>query len=186
MNFSYKFPICVSLHHDLHHYRCQCRLWMPTLFIVNVQDSRYGMPILFITEVPSNLSVPLVSKHNIDVLFWNRHIDNYVYGVFGFANKYLCPNGVVVVFHDDDPHVLKEIKSYLEGNGYEIWSKWVVINILPQMNCELRRKMVSFYLLSFQSHVDSKHPLSISNVGNFIFANLIELGHSFRLPRGWF
>jgi hypothetical protein len=60
-----------------------------------------------------------------------------VYGVFGFANKYLCVDGVVVVFHDDDPYVLKEIKSYLEGNGYEIWSRWVVITTLPQMNIEL-------------------------------------------------
>jgi hypothetical protein len=43
-----------------------------------------------------------------------------VYGVFGFVNKYHRPNDVVVVFHDDDLHVLKEIKSYLEGNRYEI------------------------------------------------------------------
>ncbi len=43
-----------------------------------------------------------------------------VYGVFGFTNKYLHPNDAIVEFHDDDPHVLKEIKSYLEGNGYEI------------------------------------------------------------------
>jgi hypothetical protein len=35
-------------------------------------------------------------------------------------NKYLCLDGVVVVFHDDDPRVFNEIKSYLEGNGYEI------------------------------------------------------------------
>jgi hypothetical protein len=109
-----------------------------------------------------------------------------VYGIFGFANKYLCPNSVVVLFHDDDLHVLKEIKSYLEGNGYEIWSKWVVINILPQMSGELRRKMVSFYLLSFQSHVDSKHSLSISNLGNFILADMIELGHSSCLHVGGF
>ncbi len=54
-----------------------------------------------------------------------------MYGIFGFANKYLRPNDVVVVFHDDDPHVLKEIKSYLEGNGYEIWLRWVVINTMP-------------------------------------------------------
>jgi hypothetical protein len=58
-------------------------------------------------------------------------MENYVYGVFGFANTYLYFDDVVVVFHDDDPHVLKEIKSYLEGNRYEIWSKWVVINTLP-------------------------------------------------------
>jgi hypothetical protein len=43
-----------------------------------------------------------------------------VYGVFGFANKYHCLDSAGVVFHDDDLHVFKEIKSYSEGNGYEI------------------------------------------------------------------
>jgi hypothetical protein len=60
-----------------------------------------------------------------------------VYGVFGFVNKDLHLNNAIFVFHDDDPCVLKEIKSSLEGNGYEIWLRWVVINILPQMSSEL-------------------------------------------------
>jgi hypothetical protein len=79
------------------------------------------------------------------------HKKNYVYGIFGFANKYHRPNGADVVFHDDDPHVPEEIKSYLEGNGYEIRSRWVIINILPQMSNEPHGKMVSFYLLNFFS-----------------------------------
>ncbi len=106
-------------------------MWIPTLLIVNVHDFGYGMPTLLIAKVPSNLPVPLVSKHTTTVSFWNQHIENYVYGVFGFANKYLCPDDVVVVFHDDPPCVLKEIKSYSEGNGYEIWSRWAIINTLP-------------------------------------------------------
>jgi hypothetical protein len=95
-----------------------------------VQESRYGIPTLLITKFPYNLLIPLVSKHTINVPFWNREIDNYVYGVFGFANKYLHADGAIVVFNDDDPRVLKEIKSYLEGNGYEIWSRWAIINVL--------------------------------------------------------
>jgi hypothetical protein len=122
---------------------------MPTLLIVNVQYFGYGMPTLFIVEVPLNLLVLLVSNHTTDISFWNQHIENYVHGVFGFANKYLCPDDVVVVFHDDPPCELKEIKSYSEGNGYEIWSRWAIINTLPQMNNELRGKIVCFYLLSF-------------------------------------
>ncbi len=43
MNFLYKYPMCVSLHHDLHHYHCHC--------------SGYGMPTLLIVKVPSNLSI---------------------------------------------------------------------------------------------------------------------------------
>jgi hypothetical protein len=97
-----------------------------------------------------------------------------VYGVFGFANKYFCVDGVVVVFHDDDLRVLKEIKSNLEGNGYEIRSRWAVINTLPRMSSELCRKMVSFCLLPFQIPFDSTHSLSISNFGHFLFKNSTE------------
>jgi hypothetical protein len=88
------------------------------------------MPTFLIVEVPSNLSIPFMSKPTNIVAFWNRHINNYIYGVFGFANKYLYDNGAIVVFHDDDPCVLKEIKSYLETNEYEIHSRWAIINIL--------------------------------------------------------
>jgi hypothetical protein len=53
--------------------------------------------------------------------------------IFGFANKYMEKNGAILIFHDDDLCVLKEIKS-LEMNGYEIYFKWIVINFLPWMN----------------------------------------------------
>ncbi len=127
-----------------------------------------------------------LKTHNRCPLLESTNKELNVYGVFGIANKYLRPNDAVVEFHDDDPCVLKEIKSYLEGNGYEIWSRWVVINIMPQMNNELRGKMVSFCLLSSQSLVDSKHSLSISNVCNFILVDSIELDHSSCPPHGCF
>jgi hypothetical protein len=38
--------------------------------------------------------------------------------------------------------VLKEIKFFLESTGYEIHSKWIVINTLPQMNNEIKGKLV--------------------------------------------
>jgi hypothetical protein len=46
-------------------------MWMPTFFIANVQDFRYGMHTFLIAKVPSNLLVPLVSKHMTDVPLWN-------------------------------------------------------------------------------------------------------------------
>ncbi len=104
---------------------------MPTILIANVHDFGYGMPTLFIAKVPSNLPIPLVSEHTTDVPFWNQHINNYVYGVFNFVNKYFCPNNAVVVSHVDDLRVFKEIKSYLEGNGYKIQSRSMVIHTMP-------------------------------------------------------
>jgi hypothetical protein len=55
------------------------------------------MPTLLIAKVPSNLPIPFMSKPTTTVPFWNCHINNYIYGVFGFVNKYVCDNGAVVV-----------------------------------------------------------------------------------------
>ncbi len=35
--------------------------------------------------------------------------------IFNFVDKFLTPNGVVLLFHPNDPHILKEINSYLES-----------------------------------------------------------------------
>jgi hypothetical protein len=49
--------------------------------------STIGKPTLFIVKVPSDLPIPLVSIPPTIVPSWNYHIDNYVYDIFGFANK---------------------------------------------------------------------------------------------------
>jgi hypothetical protein len=41
-----------------------------------------------------------------------------IISVFDFAKKFLTPDGVVLLFHLDDPHILKEIKSYLESYNF--------------------------------------------------------------------
>ncbi len=189
MNFLIKFPIYVSLHHDLHHYLCQCSgfwMWMPTFIIANVQDFGYGMPTLLIVEVPSNLPVLFTSKHTSNIpLLELTHRKLCVWSIW-FCKQIPLSWWCSCFFHDDDLRVFKEIKSYLEGNRYEIWSKWVLINTLPRMSTELWGKMVSFCLLAFQSPVDSKHSLSISHAGNFIPVDSIELGNSSCQPCGWF
>ncbi len=55
-------------------------------------------------------------------------------------------NGIVIIFHDEHPCVLKEIKFFLETNGYEIHFKWVVINCLLRMSSRIKGKMVIFIL----------------------------------------
>jgi hypothetical protein len=50
----------------------------------------------------------------------------------------------LVFFHGNDPLIFKEIKSILENNGYEIHSKWVVINTLPRMSFDTKGKNVMF------------------------------------------
>jgi len=59
-------------------------------FASTLQDSRSGKLALFIAKVPSDLPILLVSIPPTIVPSWNRHIDNYVYGIFCFTNKYMA------------------------------------------------------------------------------------------------
>jgi hypothetical protein len=88
-----------------------------------LHDFKTSKPTLLIVEVLLDLLIPFVSIPPTTIPFRNYHINDYVYGIFGFANKYVEKNGTILIFYDDDPHVFKEIKS-LETNGYEIHFKW--------------------------------------------------------------
>jgi hypothetical protein len=46
-------------------------------------------------------------------------------------------NGAIFIFHDDNPHIPKEIKSIIIA-----YLKWAVINFLLYMNNEIKGKMV--------------------------------------------
>jgi hypothetical protein len=63
-----------------------------------------------------------------------------VYEIFGFANKYMEKNGATLIFHDEHPRVLKEIKSFLKRNGNEIHFRWAVINSLLWMSNRIKGK----------------------------------------------
>jgi hypothetical protein len=56
--------------------------------------------------------------------------------VFYFANKFLTSNGVVLCFHLDDPHILKEIRLYLENYNFQICMNWAIVNFLPLASIE--------------------------------------------------
>jgi hypothetical protein len=92
-------------------------------FPSTLHDSTTSKPTFLIIEVPLDLPIPFVYIPPTTIPSRNYHINNYVYGIFGFVNKYMEKNGTIHIFHDDDPHVFKEIKSS-ETNGYEIHLKW--------------------------------------------------------------
>jgi hypothetical protein len=93
-------------------------------------------------EVSSNLLVPFIFEPSSSIALWNKKVENYIYFVFGFTNKYLYSCGVVAFFHDDDPFILKEIKLFLKNNGYEIHLRWAVINTVLCMSLDIRGKKV--------------------------------------------
>jgi hypothetical protein len=40
--------------------------------------------------------------------------EDYIVFIFNFVNKFLTPDGVMLLFHHNDTHILKEINSYME------------------------------------------------------------------------
>jgi hypothetical protein len=46
-------------------------------------------------------------------------MDNYIVSIFYFANKNLVIDGGILLFHFDDPHILKEIRLYIKS--YKLW-----------------------------------------------------------------
>jgi hypothetical protein len=93
-----------------------------------------GKVHLVFANVPRNLLVRLVSKNTDDILMWNKKVNEYIVGVFDFAQIFLAFDGVVLLFHLDDLRVLKEVKSYLENYGFQIWMKWAMVNSLAFTN----------------------------------------------------
>jgi hypothetical protein len=107
-----------------------------------LQDAPSRMLALVIMEVSSNLPIPFIFEPSSSIALWNKKVENYIYYVFGFTNKYLYSCGVVVFFHDDDPFILKEIKLFKKNNGYEIHSRWAVINTLLRMSLDIKGRKV--------------------------------------------
>jgi hypothetical protein len=61
-----------------------------------------------------------ISRNPYDIPAWNRKVDEYIGGVFDFAQIFLASDGVVLLFHPDDFKILKEVKSYSESYGFHI------------------------------------------------------------------
>jgi hypothetical protein len=66
-----------------------------------------------------NLSIPLVSNFT-KIPFWNRRGKDYIVSIFNFTDKFLTPDGALLLFHPYDPYNLKEIKSYFKSYVNEI------------------------------------------------------------------
>jgi hypothetical protein len=65
------------------------------------------MPSLLVMEVLSSLPMPLVSNAPYSIPYWNQKIKNCVYVIFLLCKQYLRGDGVIIIFHDNDPIVLK-------------------------------------------------------------------------------
>ncbi len=55
---------------------------------------------------------------------------------FYFVDKFLTLDGDVFLFHLDEPHIFKEIRSYLDSYNFWICMKWANVNSLPLASVE--------------------------------------------------
>jgi hypothetical protein len=91
---------------------------------------------LILVDVPRRLPLPFVSTSPIKIHVWNRLVEDYMVHVFDVANKFLASDGAILLFHHDNLHVLKEIRSFLESYSFHIWMKWAIVNSLPLTSSE--------------------------------------------------
>jgi hypothetical protein len=65
----------------------------------------------------------MIFRNPNDIIAWNMKVNEYIVGVFDFAQMFLAFNGAVLLFLLDDLKILKEVKSYLESYGFQIQMK---------------------------------------------------------------
>jgi hypothetical protein len=80
--------------------------------------------------------MPFVLVPLLEIPVWNMLVEDYVVSIFNFVDKFLTTNGVILFFHLNDLHVLREIRSYLDNYSFHIWMKWAIVNSLPLTNSE--------------------------------------------------
>jgi len=90
-------------------------------------DFTFGLVVEFSKELRG-------ASSSVEILVWNNIVEDYVVSIFNFTNKFLTSDGVVLLFHLDDLHVLKEIRSYMESYSFQIRMKLVSVNFLSFIN----------------------------------------------------
>ncbi len=75
---------------------------------------------------------------------WNKFDDDFMFSMFWFVNKYLEPNGCMVLFHEDSPRITKNIMSFLKNNNFKILWHWSIIHNLQHSNIKFTSMKVIY------------------------------------------
>lgn len=100
---------------------------------------------LIIVEIPRNLLISHLVDPISNIPKWKARVDNYVASIFEFVDKYLARDGCILFFYDDNFHVWRDIKSYIENYNFKIHSKFVVVNKMHWTNLEFPMKKVNVF-----------------------------------------
>jgi hypothetical protein len=80
---------------------------------------------------------------------------------------FLAYDGAILLFHLDDLKVSKEVKSYLERYGFQIWMKWAMENSSPLVSNKDPSLKVPFQSTKFYLYFSSSQ-LYFKCVFNFV------------------
>ncbi len=91
------------------------------------------------------------TQHCLSHVGINQSVDNFIDFVILFSNKFLSKNDVVLHFHVDDLHVLKEIHSFLDNYFVKIgWNRlWSIVLSRQGVKTICRKYSISHVLTFF-------------------------------------
>ena len=97
------------------------------------QKERHTSVDLIIADILENLTVPSVmDPTNPNAIPpWNVREPGYVESIFEFARMYLQQDGVVLLFHCDDPELVTEVFDMALSYDFLLCKDWWGINELP-------------------------------------------------------
>ena len=100
---------------------------------------------LVIADIPEGLPVPGISTPSSSIPSWNAKSDKFLLVLFSFCMQYLHDDGVLLIFHPEDPKWTKELSTYFFNYNFKVGhGPWTCVNPLRLANPRNPNKMVSF------------------------------------------
>jgi hypothetical protein len=79
-----------------------------------VQGTAGGVDLM-IVDIPEGLPVPMVSSPPTSVPEWNSEDKNFLPILFALGSSLVHDNGVLLVFHKDDPKFRASIRGFAKA-----------------------------------------------------------------------
>jgi hypothetical protein len=77
---------------------------------------------LVIADISEGLPVPGISTPSSSIPSWNAKSDKFFLVLFSFCMQYLHDDGVLLIFHPEDPRWTKELSTYFFQLQFQGWS----------------------------------------------------------------
>lgn len=105
---------------------------------------------LLICGLPENRVVPVILPR--DVLAWNQRSSELLPFMFAFAESSLADNGVILLIHEKDYALEKELEYQSNEYNFQLVREWVGGNRLKLSSDHSTQPTVCTYLRKFLIH----------------------------------